>query len=90
MDSTEVLEILEETLSSIPNKKLLLICEKYFFEEDFGSDIDSGMIDDMYNLILDEAEINNDFAKDIYFYLLNEKITIDEDEFYSEEEIDHG
>lgn len=90
MDSTEVLEILEETLSSISNKKLLLICEKYFFEEDFGSDIDSGMIDDMYNLILDEAEINNDFAKDIYFYLLNEKITIDEDEFYSEEEIDHG
>ena len=44
----------------------------------------------MYNLILEEANENKKSAEDIYFFLLNEKITIDEDDFYTEEEINHG
>ncbi len=90
MDSYEAIEEIEATLSSSSNDKLLHICNEYFPEEDFGNDLNSGMVDDMYNLILEEANENKKSAEDIYFFLLDEKITIDEDDFYTEEEINHG
>ena len=90
MDSCEVIEEIESTLSLSSNDKILHICNEYFPEEDFGNDFNSGIIDDMYNLILEEASENKKSAEDIYFFLLDEKITIDEDDFYTEEEINHG
>ena len=90
MDIMEVIADIEEVLTESKEDKIIGLCEEYFPEENFGDFSNNGMIDDMYNLILDEVGSNDDSAISIYHFLLNEKITIDEDEFYSEEEINHG
>lgn len=90
MDLNDALKEIEECLLNSSDKKLLLLCNEFFPDEDFGTHPNSGIIDDMYNLVLDEASINNEKAQEIYYFLLDEKITIDEDDFYTEEEIDHG
>ena len=90
MDIQEVIRDIEESLTEAPEKKIIALCKEHFPEEDFGDFTNNGMIDDMYNVILDEVGFNNDSAKKIYYFLLNEKIIIDENEFYSEEEINHG
>jgi len=90
MDIAEAVKDIEESLTNSPDEKIINLCEKYFPEEDFGTFTDNGMIDDMYNLIINEVSSNKDSAKEIYYFLLNEKIIIDEDEFYSEEEINYG
>jgi len=90
MELTEVLNDVEEALTDAHSTKLLHLCEEYFPEEDFGTDLKCGIIDDMYNLIIDEVRNNNESAIDIYYFLLNEKISIDENEFYTDEEINHG
>lgn len=90
MDITEVLADIEEHLTEAKDEKIIKLCEQYFPEENFGDFTNNGMIDDMFTVILDEVRSNPGTAKDLYCFLLNEKIIIDEDEFYSEEEINHG
>jgi len=90
MDKMEVIVDIEKKLTEAKEDEIIKLCEKYFPEEDFGEYTNNGIIDDMYNIILNEASSNNEFAIDIYQFLLNEKITIDEDEFYLDEEINHG
>lgn len=90
MNIVEALAEIEEELIKTPDIKIIKLCEKYFPEENFGEFTDNGMIDDMFNIIIEEAGSNNESAEDIYYFLLDEKISIDEDDFYNEEEINHG
>ena len=90
MEINEVISDIELALSISSNKRILQVCNKFLPDEDFGNELNDGIVNDMYYLIVDEIVESNEKAKDIYFYLLNEKITIDEDEFYLEEEINHG
>ena len=82
MNIMEVIADIEEALTNAKEEKIIYLCKDYFPEEDFGDFSNNGMIDDMYNLILDEIGSNNESAKNIYYFLLNEKIIVDEDEFY--------
>jgi hypothetical protein len=90
MDIEDALMDIEEELIKSHDVKVIKLCEKYFPEENFGEFTDNGMIDDMFNVIISEAGSNKESAKDIYYFLLDEKISIDEDDFYNEEEINHG
>ena len=90
MDIAEAITDIEEELRSSQDKKVIKLCERYFPEEDFGEFTNNGMIDDMFNVIMSEVCHNKESAQDIYHFLLGEKISIDEDDFYNEEEINHG
>ncbi len=90
MDKKEVENDISDFLTQSSDSKVASICKKYFKEEDFGDELIHGLVNDMYNIILDEVVSSDNFAIELYYFLLDEKITIDEDEFYSEEEINHG
>ena len=91
MSFEDVLEEIEEELKKTEGDGILEICETFFDEESFSDEqhLDEGMIEDMFNIIIDEVTSNKDTAEKIYLYLFDEKITIDEDEFYSEEELEY-
>ena len=90
MELTEVIDTIENSLSETSGKNILKLCNDFFPEEDFGKVLSDGIIDDMFHIILEEAAASRESCKNIYFFLLNEKVTIDEEEFYSEEEINNG
>ncbi len=91
MKLEEVSSDIAVELENVSNNFLFEICDEFFPEEDFGKDDPkSGIVDVMYNLIMNEVESDSETAELLYFCLFNEKITIDDDEFYEEEELNHG
>lgn len=86
---TAIDKILEEL---VYDEQIIKLSEHYFPYEKFDIDgkYSEEIIDDMLSLLLNIAEDNYREAENIFFFLTNEKITIDEDEIYSEEEINYG
>jgi hypothetical protein len=74
------------------DEQIIKLSEHYFPYEKFDIDgkYSEEIIDDMLSLLINIAEDNYREAENMYFFLTNEKITIDEDEIYSEEEINYG
>lgn len=89
MTLTEAVEEIEELLKESTEEDILYICNTYFDEENFGDDLSEGVINDMYNIIISEASSNKNFSEEVYEYLSDEKIIIEEDELYLEEELDY-
>ncbi len=80
---------IEEILSESSNLELLKICNTFFDEESFGDDINDGIIDDMFNILVNTSSSDKILAENIYYYLTDEKIIIDEEKFYLEEELEY-
>jgi len=82
----EILEILSF------DEQIIKLSEHYFPYEKFDIDgkYSEQIIDDMLSMLIYIAEDNYREAENMYYFLTDEKITIDDDEFYSEEEINHG
>ena len=86
-------DAIEDILVSLHfDKDIITLSKKFFPYEKFNDsdEYNEGIIDDMLSVLVHLAESDNQVAEEIYFFLHNEKITIDEEEIYSEEEIIYG
>jgi len=89
MKLEKALRAIEDKLSIAKDETIYEICNEYFPEENFGVRT-AGLVDDLFNIMLNTAQEDKEVAVDIYDFLFNEKITIDEEDLYLEEEINHG
>jgi len=86
----EAIDEIEKELNFINNEKLLEITENIIPEESVGIIDNDDMKQDIIQILLETIESDNEEVEDTYFYLLDEKISIEEkkESLYETEEFE--
>ncbi len=90
MTKDEAIDEIEKELNFINNEKLLEITENIIPEESVGIIDNDDMKQDIIQILLETIESDNEEVEDTYFYLLDEKISIEEkkESLYETEEFE--
>lgn len=79
MTKEEAYEEIEKELNFISNEKLLKIANDVMPEEAVGLIDNDEMKQEVIQILLETLEVDDEGMENIYFYLLDEKISIEEE-----------
>jgi len=87
MTITEICLAIEKELNYVDNEKISEIAGEIVPEESIGKIDNDDMKDEVIQIIVEKAELDEESAELTYFYLFDEKISIEKENesFYNEE-----
>ena len=92
MTLDDIYKELEPALENADTKILKEICVEMFPEEDFSDIEDNDIANDLFKIITEEIKVDKAKAEFVYFFLFDEKININDDQFIDvdEEYLEYG